>query len=380
MAKQALKKKTTALPRNFDASKIRVGVEPTWVEDAEVTRSELLRAFNWYNYFNDNKSAAKMFFAHFLGTKQEMVALKTLNIKYIPPILGTMSRMIYLGCKFQDTELNTFDRIYKETLQLVGNVLDDDVEEDKPVKFKLTIQQRTQNKMASKLGVVEGIIDEFMTNGYKLKTKFAMYTWLQEQEIKPLQSKQIAALYEPMATELEEALAGTDEDLNEGYGHISKPQMKRLVAFVRSLVDDATLWASNGKSVRKPRTKKSVPATKQIDKLSYCKADNDLKIVSVKPESILGAQELWVFNTKYRKLIKYVASDRGGFSVKGTTLQNWDETKSISKTVKKPEEVLPRLLKGGKIVLKKLMDELNTKPAPMTGRINNNTVLLRVIK
>jgi hypothetical protein len=379
MAKQSVKKNNIVLPRNFDASKVRVGLEPTWDLDTEVTQSQLIRALNWYNYFNDNKSAAKMLFEHFLGTKEELSALKSLNVKYIPPILGTMSRMISLGCKFQEKELNTFNSVYREALARVGNVPDDE-EEDEPVKFKLTIQQRTQNKMASKLGVVEGIIDDFMTNGYKLSTKFAMYTWLQEQEIKPLQSKQIAALYEPMAAELEEALAGNDEQLNEGYVHITKPQLKRLVAFVRSLIDDANLWASNGKSVRKPRTKKAVPATKQIDKLSYCKADNVLKIVSVKPESILGAQELWVFNTKYRKLIKYVASDRAGFSVKGTTLQNWDETKSSSKRLKKPEEVLPKLLKGGKIVLRRLMDELNTKPTSMTGRINNNTVLLRVVK
>jgi hypothetical protein len=37
------------------------------------------------------------------------------------------------------------------------------------------------------------------------------------------------------------------------------------------------------------------------------------------------------------------------------------------------------LLNGGKIVLKKLLDGLSTKPSELTGRINSDTIIVRVI-
>jgi len=52
----------------------------------------------------------------------------------------------------------------------------------------------------------------------------------------------------------------------------------------------------------------------------------------------------------------------------------------VSKTIRKPDEVLPRLLKGGKLVLRKLMSEINSKESVPNGRINRDTILLRVIK
>jgi hypothetical protein len=78
--------------------------------------------------------------------------------------------------------------------------------------------------------------------------------------------------------------------------------------------------------------------------------------------------------------MRYDALGPAGLSVKGTTLQGYDEETSVSKTIRKPDEVLPRLLKGGKLVLRKLMSEINSKESVPNGRINGDTILLRVIK
>ena len=43
------------------------------------------------------------------------------------------------------------------------------------------------------------------------------------------------------------------------------------------------------------------------------------------------------------------------------------------------QRLLQCLLDGGKIVLKKLLDGLTTKPAELTGRINSDTIVVRVI-
>jgi hypothetical protein len=66
--------------------------------------------------------------------------------------------------------------------------------------------------------------------------------------------------------------------------------------------------------------------------------------------------------------------------VKGTTLTNFEESKSIQKTVRKPETVLPGVITAGKVALRKTLTDINAVEQPMTGRINADTILLRVIK
>jgi hypothetical protein len=75
-----------------------------------------------------------------------------------------------------------------------------------------------------------------------------------------------------------------------------------------------------------------------------------------------------------------VASGPAGLSVKGTTVIGIDSTASMKKTLRKPEASINTMLTSSKIQLKKFMDTLTTKPTEANGRINIDTILLRVIK
>ena len=68
-----------------------------------------------------------------------------------------------------------------------------------------------------------------------------------------------------------------------------------------------------------------------------------------------------------------------GLCIKGTTIEEWSSA-SEKKKLRKPEETLQTVLKGGKRDLKKLMDGLSTKGSAPRQRINNNMILLRVEK
>jgi hypothetical protein len=92
----------------------------------------------------------------------------------------------------------------------------------------------------------------------------------------------------------------------------------------------------------------------------------------------LGASELWVYNTKTRKLGKYIAAAYQTLSVKGTTIINFDEQKSTSKTLRKPEEKLKEFAKAGKVQLRKFLDDVRATETLLNGRINADIVLLRV--
>jgi hypothetical protein len=87
-----------------------------------------------------------------------------------------------------------------------------------------------------------------------------------------------------------------------------------------------------------------------------------------------------VYNVKQRKLGCYHADDAGGFSVKGTTIINFSESKSIQKRLRKPEVTLPEVLKGGKVALRNLLDGVKAVESPLTGRLNGDTILVRILR
>ena len=135
----------------------------------------------------------------------------------------------------------------------------------------------------------------------------------------------------------------------------------------------------NNKPIRKPRKAKAINATKVVSKLNYLEHDTDNKVKSIDPSKIVGSKELWVFNSKTNEMIRYVAEDRGGLSVKGTTIQNFDSKTSMSKKLGvKTKHFIDRVLEGGSIVLNKCMNEINSKSSKVSGRINNNMILLKV--
>jgi len=143
----------------------------------------------------------------------------------------------------------------------------------------------------------------------------------------------------------------------------------------------------SAKANRKPRKAKPKSATKLVEKLKFSKTDEKYKLASIDPSLIVGANELWVFNVKTRKIGKYVASnidpkgmgrDGTGLSVKGTTIIGFDENLSIQKTLRKPDEQLKEFKAAGKVKLRKFLDDIKTTDTKLNGRCNPDTVLLKV--
>jgi hypothetical protein len=53
--------------------------------------------------------------------------------------------------------------------------------------------------------------------------------------------------------------------------------------------------------------------------------------------------------------------------------------KSVCKTAKKPNDVLSVVATGGKVALRNLLSTIKSKETPLTGRINKETILLKVV-
>ena len=239
----------------------------------------------------------------------------------------------------------------------------------------VSIQERIANRANELIADLEVLLDAYYRDG----RQFKMSDWIIKNNVKPQIAQRIASYYKPLYSEAFDALNGKDEQLKEGYSHYKKAQLKAYVEFLRSIVSCAETTATIVKA-RKPRKKKEKPVSVIVSKLKYKAKDDELNLVSVDPKQVVGCNQLWVFNTKYRTLAVYNAMGPAGLNVKGSTLTGFDEKTSIVKKLRKPTEQIKKLMDGGKIILRKYMDEIKCKSKEATGRINNETVLLRIIK
>jgi hypothetical protein len=227
---------------------------------------------------------------------------------------------------------------------------------------------------------IENAIESFQADAENFDPKaFKMLNMLKAVEAKAAHARIIKEFYSKDLAELEELASGNgDEQLKEGYSHRSRKQIKNLIVFYQEIMAACTMLAQEAKVNRAPRAKKAVPAEKIVAKLKYMKTNEPLKLVSINPTDIIGVGELWVYNTKNRKLGKYVAAEFNTLGVKGTTITGFDEFKSVCKTLRKPEEKLKEFKAAGKVQLRKFLDDINATDTKMNGRINEEIMLLKV--
>ena len=251
--------------------------------------------------------------------------------------------------------------------------------EVKPIGPVVSIQDRVREASYKMTEEIETAIEAFQTDPEAFDPKaFKVLNLLKAHQAKAAHARVIKDFYAKDLNELSEVASTKDEQLKEAYSHLSKVQLRKITAFYQEVVSACEMLAQEAKVNRKPKAKKAVPAEKIVAKLKYKKADEPLKLVSINPADILGAKELWTYNTKSRKLGKYVAEEFQDLGVKGTTITGFSEAKSVQKTLRKPAEQIKAFKDAGKVVLRKFLEEINAVDTRMNGRINEDIILLKI--
>jgi len=239
---------------------------------------------------------------------------------------------------------------------------------------KISIQDRLQGKVEDYISAVEGQVDEFIDSDYKMK--YDVYNHMLEVGCKAAHARKMRPFYVDCYNELVDVYNKDDEYVLEAWSHLKPKYHKKMMDFYGIIVDDLDRIIKNSTAQRKPRKKKTLSATRLVKALKYQQEFTGLKLVSVNPEKIIGANELWVYNTRYKTFGVYHAVNTiRGLSVKGCTIQHFDEDTSVQKTARKPKDILSVLTKRS---LKKQLNNMKTKEQTMTGRINAQTILLGV--
>ena len=346
-----------------------MGDEPEFL--GAMTSGEYGLALNWYNSMCTTNDAREYITEYLTkrNRKAEAKLLAKLDNCWVPTTVAWRCRMLDRGYEVP-SEGNFLE---SELAKALGRVLkaDEEASLGSLASSKRSIQDRMRERQSEIIGELEELLDQD-------NNELNLYDWLKARQIPATYSPAIAAYYAGPLTELIEAYEGKDQQLKEAYRHMTRKQLADRIKFFHTLISDAEKYAGVAKKTRAPRKPRVVSKEKILKNLKFQKEDNTYKIASLNPEKILGAQELWTFNTKYKIITVFRAIDRGGLQVKGTSIIGYDEATSMSKsTGRKPEIVLDKLQKSGKIVLKKLMEELKDKP--LQNRINENTVLMKVI-
>lgn len=374
--KAAVKKQRKSVSRIKTFDEKYLGPEPDL--RGEYDRVDLARAYNWYNYFCNSDDAKKYvleYLKEFKHDKKLQKDFSKVDAKVIPNSVGWNCRILTLGGHLsEELTAKTIERI--KTLAETSKP-EEVVEVVEQKKVVVSIQDRIREKVYDLVAEIEEQLDIFFETG---STEFDIKNWLTQNDVKPAIASKIGERYKPLYAELYDAVEGKDKELKDAYKHIKKPVLKKILAFVKDIIALTEQRATVMKATRKPRKKKEKPAAVLVAKMQYLEQSDEYGIKSPSPTEIIGSSQVWVFNTKYRKLTVLNAMGPAGLSVKGTTITGFDEKTSQTKALRKPKESLDRVLNGGKIVLRKLMDELKTKPQEAKGRINTDTVIVRVIK
>jgi len=337
-----------------------LGDEPSAVQIEKST----IRSINWYNAMC-SKDEAREYLASYLAAHNrpsEVKKVAKISDTWLPLSACWLARMSIISPETakKNNWQSSIDHYLKEAF---GHL-----EPEKKVTTtpKPSIQDRIKDRGDDIIGDIEQMIDT--------EEEFSLYDWLKKHEIPAMYSSKIIEYYGPWLNELIEAYEGKIE----GYTNFAKKQLKARITFFAKLLEDAAKYGSVAKKTRATRKPKPVSTDKLVKNVKYQKESNEHKIASVTPNSIIGAQSLWTFNTKYNTLSVFNAMGPSGLNIRGTTIVDFDESTSRSiKIGRKTNERIEAVLKGGKIILKRMIEEMEN---PANGRLNENTILLKVTK
>lgn len=365
------------MARITNADQLMLGDEPigSYVDTSLPNYKErLIRTLNWYAY-DHGQEHAKKFMVEFMkkmGVDKTQIKKveSTKETKFIPSY-GFVLRMITRGANIDPTTLEKA----KAHIDEIVNSIDEKKETPKEETTRPSVRDFLNEKIHEYLGDVEGYLDDFIIGNPTVD----FYNDMKSKQLSAHYVKPVVELLQSKLPELKAAIGG-DTELVDAYGYLSTARLKKYIKYIEESITSAEKYGEFKKANRKAPVRKAKPPSVQVAKLNYKREDTDFKLTSVLATDILGAEQLWVFNTKTKKLGVYRATGATGLGVKGSSIINYDPETSTQKTLRKPDEVLQKCLKGGKLILRQLLNGVNAKSSTLNGRINNEVILVKVVK
>ena len=341
------------------------GTEP--MPDSK-TPVDMARALNWYSRFKSHKDADKYLieFAKQYGfTKEEISDMRACPSHFIPSSYCWLAKMKMNGIKLDEAQENRIIVKIRERInhgRYLKN-LNNDAEAETDVSVKKNIHQVMREAMNAKastiMGELDGWLDDFCDSGMTGEVDF--YGYLASIDAKPAHVTIVEDRLGIWLAEFISARDGLEPDFVEGYSHLSKKQINKLIEWVEDLKSQAANYTDVMKSSRGPRRGggtrvKKIDPVKMTSRLETVPINGVQSLDKVK---IVGANDLWVINA-HGAIRHFRSETTTGFQVSGRKLKNVTEATYYRLPMRsnKDKEFFATLLKKG--FIKKVRERKST--------------------
>jgi hypothetical protein len=335
----------------------KLGEHPTTAE-----RSQYL---TWCSYMVKKADAREWLDLWLKNNKRPSIS--SISDKWVSPSVCYRARLLNLNVYFSPEQMTLFENNLAEIYRHKGETTEDIEKIDRP-----TVQEHMAEKITNILGDLEGMIDD--------NVPINMEVFLREKAVNPRIAKDIILKFTPRQQELTEAAKWKDDELKEAYRHLGRAGVQKEAARYDNIISLTERFMTNSVKARAPRKKKVPSVEKKLKYLtdSFLKFSKDYNVNSIDPAKIIGAQELWVLDTKYKIITVFRAKGHGGqLDVHRTKIIGFDPNNSHSKRLgRRSVAIVDELIKATKAASKKIIMKL--PDTTLKERINENCILLRI--
>jgi len=367
------------------------GEEPTWEDANELNDAEfdikLIRTFSFYNYYLDSgdlASLVKDFMKRHGFTDHQAAQAKSLcrfaEIFAISRILRCATR----GLKLSHSRIPTPAKMKLDIYRALGQinyappVADDNSVSPIVAKHRPNPQALMEAAVNEKIiGPLDKMMDLWITSGDEKIPRIKLLDSLKNAQVPGPALRHIVAWIRKHHDEMLMAFRKDDAQLEEGYSYLSKKGLKQRLLVLQHMLKEIEQYKAEKKATQKKRVPKTKTLDQQVKHLKFQPTSKEYKLTSVPPTRVPGAMHLYAFNTKYRTLTVFHAKGHDGMTIKGTTMKDFDEETSYTIGLRKPNDILKKVIAKTPAQIEKIVSLLSGKKRPVMARINENTIILR---
>lgn len=336
----------------------------------------IIRCLNFYNVEVDIKLKQTWAIKHWKDQGKD-----TTNFSLVGPGFfnqaGALAYMLKIGAPIQSDHIKYIDDTYdmiKKKAEIAKKEKDEEEKKQQESGTKIkSAQEKMEENTIRVMSEIDGEFDNLILNG----TSFNIKKWFIQQRLNGPASMKVHDFYTKQLNELNSVFNGeADKDLIEGYSCYSKRQIRQMRDFMQEVI--SACQTNKVLKIRAPKIAKEKPPAVLAAKMKYQPELAEFKIKSVHPSKIVGASEVWLYSTQYRRIYHYKVMDGMKLSVKGTVILNWDPEKSSCKIVRKPEIQVPDFHKSTQKNQAISYDAIKAVATKVNGRLNENHVILAV--
>jgi hypothetical protein len=349
-----------------------ISEEPTWDGDVKNYKSEMLRGLNWHNYCASEKDYMK-YMEQWIREHRPASAKKDIASWRSH---GVIRRTI---CALARMQLQGFPLLSKDSQHIRDYVMEFTGVSGKKVASPPSakarnipsIQDRIRAQVSSVLSDLDVQVDEAFDGALPASGDVAGN--ILSKNFKGPQLKLVQQYLRRNLAEWHSAYNGEDEQLMEGYSYVGKRNFKKIIDVFSEVMSRISQEQTSAKATR-IRKKKPMDKKKMANKIRFKVEHEGIK--SCKPVDIIGANMVWVYDTKKRRLGYYEAEVRDSLYVKGPKIYGYKTT--CEKILRKPEEQLQEVLKLRKNQTVNWFDGIKAKCKELKGRTTTDLLIVRI--